>query len=147
MLNEQVDQDLKQAMKSKDTVKVSTLRMFKAAAKNAAIDKKKPSLDDNECLSVISKLVKQRRESIEEFKKGNRMDLVQNEEAEIKVLQSYLPQALSDQEVEGMIEEAIRETGASKRSDMSKVMKLVMQKAAGRVDGSVLSQKVSSKLP
>ncbi len=146
MLTEQVDQDLKEAMKSKDTVKVSTLRMFKAAEKNAAIDKKKPNLDDNECLSLISKLVKQRRESIEEFKKGNRQDLVQTEEAEIKVLQSYLPQALGDQEIDRMIEEAIKETGASKRSDMSKVMKIVMQKSAGRADGSVLSQKVAAKL-
>ena len=146
MLIEQIDQDLKESMKARDTVKVSTLRMFKAAAKNAAIEKKKPNLDDTECLTLISKLVKQRRESIEEFKKGNRMDLVQAEEAEIKVLQSYLPQALGDTEVDRMIEEAIRETGASKRSDMSKVMKVVMQKAAGRADGSTLSQKVAAKL-
>lgn len=146
MLTEQIDQDLKESMKARDTVKVSTLRMFKAAAKNAAIEKKKPNLDDTECLTLISKLVKQRRESIEEFKKGNRMDLVETEEAEIKVLQSYLPQALGDTEVDRMIEEAIRETGASKRSDMSKVMKVVMQKAAGRADGSALSQKVAAKL-
>ena len=75
MLIEQIDQDLKESMKAKDTVKVSTLRMFKAAAKNAAIEKKKPNLDDTECLTLISKLVKQRRESIEEFKKGNRMEM------------------------------------------------------------------------
>ena len=146
MLAEQVDLDLKTAMKSRDEIKVSTLRMVNAASKNAAIDKKQLQLDDAEFLSVIAKLVKQRRESIEEFKKGNRDDLVQKEEAEIKILQSYLPQSLTDQEIDKAIFEAIQETGASKRSDMSKVMKLVMQKTAGRADGGVISQKVAAKL-
>lgn len=146
MLALQIDEDLKAAMKSKDHIKVSTLRMLKAACKNAEIEKKKPQLDDNELLSLTSKLIKQRRESIEEFKKGNRMDLVQQEEAEIKVLQSYLPQALSDQELDRIIADAIQETGASKRADMSKVMKVVMQKAAGRADGSLISQKVAARL-
>ena len=146
MLAEQVDSDLKSAMKSREEIKVSTLRMLKAASKNAAIDKKKPELDDTEVLSVIAKLVKQRRESIEEFKKGNRADLVEKEEAEIKILQSYLPQSLTDQEIDKVIVDAIQETGASKRSDMSKVMKLVMQKAAGRADGGLISQKVAAKL-
>ena len=146
MLAEQVDQELKEAMKIKDTIKVSTLRMLKAASKNQAIEKRKPQLDDSEVLSLISKLVKQRRESIEEFKKGNRQDLVEREEAEIKVLQSYLLQPLSDQELERLIDDAIREAGVSKRSEMAKLMKLVMQKVAGRADSSVVSQKVSSKL-
>lgn len=145
-LLEQVDGDLKDAMKAKDSIKVSALRMLKSAQKNAAIDKRKDHLDESELLALIGKLIKQRQDSIAEFKRGNRPDLVEREEAEIRVLSAYLPSALSDAELESLINEAIREVGASKRADMGKVMKIVLAKAAGRADGGLVSQKVSAKL-
>jgi len=143
---DQIDQELKEAMKAKNSAKVSVLRMLKSAAKNVAIEKKVEYLDDQEILKIISKQVKQNKESIEEFKKGSRQDLVEKEEAEIKILSNYLPEPLADDALNQLIEAAIQESGASKKSDMGKVMKLVLEKAAGRADGKVVSQKVAAKL-
>ena len=143
---QQIDTDLREAMKNRDADKMSALRMLKAAEKNAAIEKKKDRLDDAEMVKLIGKLVKQRRDSIEEFKKGNRPDLVAKEEGEIVILSHYLPKELDMAEIDHMIDAVIKETGASKKSDMGNVMKLVMEKTAGRADGKLISQKVSAKL-
>jgi len=146
MLSEKIDDDLKIAMKCKEAEKVQTLRMVKSAAKNVAIEKKKDTLEDAELVKVINKMVKQRKDSIEEFKKGNRQDLVEKEENEIKILLGYLPEAISAEELERVVVAVISECGAIKKADMGKVMKLVLEKTAGRVDGKVVSQKVASKL-
>ena len=146
MIIDKVHEDLKAAMKAKDTLKLSALRMLKSAEKNAAIEKRKEHVDDPEFLKLIAKLVKQRRESIEQFKKGNRNDLVEKEEAEIKILSAYLPDAMGEAELDQIVASAIEELGAANKSDMGKVMKLVMSKTAGRADGSLISKKVAAKL-
>src|SRR5512143_4217525 len=114
------DDDLKQALKASERSKVSVIRMVKAMVKNAKIEKGR-ELGDVEILSVLSTMAKQRRESIEQFKKGGRADLVQNEEQELSILQSYMPQQLTHDEIEKMIRDAIRESSAVGAQDMGKV--------------------------
>lgn len=142
----QLNNDLKTAMLAKDSTKVGVLRMVKAAIANLAIEKKTADLDDQAVLAVIRKNIKTRQDSVEAFNKGNRPLLAKQEEAEITILETYLPQALSDEELDTLVKAAISETGATTKKDMGAVMKLANQKAAGRADGKTLSMKVQSAL-
>ena len=138
--------DYKEAMKNKDAVKSSTLSFLRAEVMNAAIEKKKKVLDDNEVITVIKKQIKQRRDSIEQFKKGNRQDLADKETKELEILKSYLPPELPVEEIKKIIEEAIALTGAQDMKDMGKVMKEITAKIAGRADGKLVSDLVKERL-
>jgi uncharacterized protein YqeY len=145
-LANQINADLTGAMRARDAVRLATLRMLKTALVNKAIEKGR-DLDEAESLQVVSTLIKQRRESIEQFARGGRQDLVDRETAEIGVLEGYLPAPLDRAELEGLIDEAIAETGASSAKDMGKVMKAVMPKTAGRnVDGKLVNELVRARL-
>jgi hypothetical protein len=144
-LLERIDSDLKTAMKSSDKVAVSTLRIVKSTIKNKEIEKGE-TLTDEEIISTFSTLTKQRRESIEQFEKGGREDLVSAEKAELAVLQKYLPEQLSVEELEKLIREAIQITAASGTKDIGRVMKEVMPKVKGRADGKEINRKVSELL-
>lgn len=152
-LKEKIEGDLKAAMKSKDMAAASALRMVIAAVHNKEIEERgagklKPgdALDDAGVLKVVSIFVKQRQESIEMFKKGGRDDLVKKETAEFNLISRYLPSQLSETEVEKIVEDAIRESGAAGPKDMGNVMKLVMPKIAGRADGKIVNEVVRRKL-
>jgi len=145
-LLQRVDEDLKTAMKARDELKVSALRMLKAAASNAAIQKGKADLEDAEVLDVIAKLIKQRQESIEAFTKGNRPELAEKEKKEAAILKAYLPAQMPDEELKGIIQAAVKETGASGPQGMGVVMKAVLPKVAGRADGGKVSQFVREAL-
>lgn len=146
MLAQRLDEDLKTALKAKDTIKVETIRMVKAAAKNFLIEKRKDQIEDNELTGLIQKQVKLREDSIESFKKGGRQDLVDKETQEKAVLESYLPKQLSDSELEAIVKKAISQTGARAKSDMGKVMKEAMALSQGRADGKRINQLAASLL-
>ena len=138
--------DIVTAMKAKDPIKLTALRMLKTALTNKSIEKGR-ALDNTEELQVVSMLVKQRRDSIEQFTKGGRQDLADKEQAEIVVLNTYLPAAASDDDIAGAVAAAIAETGASSAKDMGKVMKAAMAALAGKtVDGKKVSEAVKAKL-
>ena len=145
-LLQRVDEDLKVAMKARDELKVSALRMLKAAASNAAIQKGKASLEDAEVIDVIGKLIKQRAESVEAYTKGNRPELAEKERKEAAILKAYQPAQMPDAELTAIIQAAIRETGASGPQGMGAVMKAVLPKVAGRADGGKVSQFVREAL-
>ncbi len=146
-LPEEVNRALTSAMKSKDATRLSTLRMLKTALMNREIERGH-ALDDNESRQVVSALVKQRRDSIEQFVKGGRQDLADKETAEIAILQGYLPPALDAADLETAVDAAIAETGATSSKDMGKVMKAVMAQLAGKtVDGKAVNELVRRKLP
>jgi uncharacterized protein len=143
---DRINEDLKAAMKSKDSDRLSTLRMVKTALKNREIDKME-ALTDEEAIKVLQSLVKQRRDSIEQYQKAGRIELAEKEAAEIKVIEEYLPAALDDAAIARVVEETIVETGASSMKEMGAVMKAVMAKLAGQtVDGKAVNQIVKSKL-
>lgn len=144
----QVISDLKDAMKARDTVALTTLRALKTALTNAAIESgnKDNVVSDADALALVRKQIKQRNDSIEQFESAGRAELADNEKAEIVVLEKYLPAALSAEEVSAIVADAIGETGASSRADMGKVMKIVQEKVAGRADGKALSQEVMKHL-
>jgi uncharacterized protein YqeY len=145
-LLERVTQDIAEAMRQKDQASLAPLRMLKAAIMNREVEKKRP-LDEGEALQVVNSLVKQRRDSIEQFTTGGRQDLVQKEEAEVAFLQRYLPPAADAGAIAAAIEAAIAETGATGPKDMGKVMKAVTARLAGQtVDGRALSDAVKKKL-
>ena len=137
--------DLKEALKASDRAKVSVLRMVKAAAKNKEIEKGR-ELTDDEIVSVLSSMVKQGRESIEQFTKGGRMDLARREEQEVGILQGYLPQQLSHDELDRIICDAIREASAKTPQDMGNVMRILMPKVKGVADGRQVNQRVKEFL-
>jgi uncharacterized protein len=147
-LQSQVDNDIKDAMRAKDALKLGVLRMLKSALMNAAIEKGGAGtiLDDPEASAVIRKEVKKRQDSIESFEKAGRTELADKEKAEIEVLSTYLPQALSADEVAALVREAIAEAGATTKQQMGAVMKVANAKAAGRVDGKSLSAEVQKQL-
>lgn len=147
-IQERIDSDLKEAMRARDTAKLGVLRMLKSALKYAAIAKSgaEAELSDAEALQVIRKQVKQRQDSIESFEKGSRAELANKEKEELSILNAYLPQAMSADEVEKTVREAIAEVGATSKAQMGTVMKAVQAKVAGRVDGKTLSQEVSRQL-
>ncbi len=146
LLRDQVNADISSAMKTKDAARLSALRMLKAAIMNKGVEKGR-DLDDAEVLQVVSTLVKQRRDSIEQFSNAGRVDLVDKETAEITVLEHYLPPAASAGEIDAAVIAAIAETGASSPKDMGKVMKAVMPRLAGKnADGRAVSEAVRRKL-
>jgi uncharacterized protein YqeY len=146
LLRDQVNTDIAAAMKAKEPVRLSALRMLKAALMNKGIEKGH-DLDDGEVLQVVATLVKQRRDSIEQFSKAGRTDLVDKETAEIAVLDTYLPPAATAEEIDAAVAAAIAETGASSQKDMGKVMKAVMPRLAGKnADGRAVNEAVRRKL-
>lgn len=147
MLEEKILGDYKQAMKDKDALKVSVLSFLRASLKNTAIDKRKDALSDEEVIAVIKKQVKQRQDSIEQFKQGGRLDLYEKETKEKEVLESYLPAQLSEGEIRAIIAEVIASLGgAVSITEMGKVMKEVMAKAGSAADGKLVSSLVREAL-
>jgi uncharacterized protein YqeY len=141
----QLTEAMKDAMKSGDEVRKRTVRMVLAAVKQAEVDKR-TELDDIAVMSLIQKEMKNRRESLEEARKANRADLVEANEAEMKVLEAFLPKAMPAEELRALVQNAIDETGASTPADMGKVMKVVMAKVAGRAPNDVVSAAVRELL-
>lgn len=146
MLTDKIAADMKEAMRAKDAPRLSTLRMLKSAIEYHKIDKKQEKLTDVDVTTVIKKQIKQRQDSIEGFEKGGRTDLVEKEKAELVVLKSYLPEELSQAQVEEVVKATIAELGATTKADMGKVMKAVQAKLAGRADNRLVSQVVSANL-
>jgi len=145
---EQVDTKIKEAMRARDSETLSVLRMLKAAFKNAAIEKggADQSLDDVEATAIIRKQIKQREDSVDSFEKGGRPEMAQKEKDEIEVLEQFLPQPLTEAEVEKLAQTAIAEVDATSRAQMGAVMKLLQERAGGRVDGKTLSSVVQRLL-
>jgi uncharacterized protein YqeY len=141
----QLTEAMKQAMRANDDVARRTTRMALAAIKQAEVDKR-TALDDAAVIAMLQKEIKNRREAIEEAKKANRADLVSDNEAEIKVLEAFLPQAMGRDELRNLAQQAIAETGASTQSDMGKVMKALMPRVAGRAAGDQVSAVVKELL-
>ena len=139
------DDDLKIALKTSDFLKVSVLRMAKAALKNKQIDKR-GELTEDEILSVLSSLSKQRRESIEQFSKGGREDLAEKERQELAILQSYMPEQLTTEELDRIIIESIKESSAQGITDIGKVMRIVMPRVKATTDGKIVNQRVKELL-
>ncbi len=145
-LKERITSDLTDSMKAKDAARTSTLRMVKAAIKNREIEKG-GELSDDEMAKLLQSLVKQRRDSVEQYEKGNRQDLADKERAEITVIESYLPQAATREEIERAVADAISETGATSMRDMGAVMKSVQGRLAGRnADNRTVSEIVKARL-
>ena len=136
-----VDQEMILAAKATDKIRLSALRMLKNGLHNREIDLKR-ELNEAEFLQLLSGMVKQRRDSIEQFEKGGRPDLVEKEEAELKVIREFMPAQMSETELDDLIAEAIRETGAAGVRDMGKVMKILMPKVTGKADGKTVGEKV-----
>lgn len=139
-------EDIKDAMRAKEALRLDTLRMLNSAIKNREIELRPQALGEKDVMDVLRKLIKQRKESIEQFQAGGRADLAEKEGAELKVLQHYLPAEMSREEIEKIIQSAIAETGAQSVKDMGKVMKLVTAKAQGRADNKVVSELIKAKL-
>lgn len=144
-LKEQLTNDMKEAMKAHDKDRLAVIRMVRGAVRQQEIDGKK-ELGDEDVLAVIGKEVKMRRDSIEEFRKGGREDLVEKTEAEIAVLMPYLPAQLSEEEIRGLVQAAVEQTGAASQKDMGKVMGVLMPKVKGRADGKTVNAIVRSML-
>jgi len=145
-LVEQIDKDIVAAMKAKEELRLSTLRMMKSALKLKQVELGKP-VDDAQAMNVLRMLVKQRHDSAEQFRKGGREELATKEEAEIKIVEAYLPAAASEQEIDAAVAEAITETGATTAKDIGRVMKAAMARLAGKnVDGKRVSERVRAKL-
>jgi uncharacterized protein YqeY len=145
-LKEQITADLTTAMKARDVARTSTLRMVKAAFMNREIEKR-AALDEDESLKLLRSMVKQRRDSIEQYVKGDRQELADKEQAEILVIEAYLPQSASAEQIAAAVSEAIAETGAASMKDMGKVMKAVQAKLVGQnADGKAVSEIVKSRL-
>ncbi len=145
-LTEQIDQDLKGALKAKEALKLSVLRMLKAAVSNQLIQKGAERLEDSEVLEVVAKLIKQRAESIEAFTQGNRPELAEKEKQEAEILKAYLPPPLPEAELKALIQKVIEELGASGPKAMGQVMKAVVPQVAGRADGKTVSTLVKTLL-
>ncbi|GIP25117.1 hypothetical protein J23TS9_02470 [Paenibacillus sp. J23TS9] len=144
-LSERLNEDMIQAMKSKEKFRLSTIRMVRSTIKNLEIDLKR-TLDDNEVLDILSREIKQRKDALQEFKKADRDDLASNVEAEIEIIGQYLPEQLSEEEIKVIVQQTIQETGASSKADMGKVMSALMPKVKGRSDGKLVNQVVQQFL-
>ncbi len=144
-MEERLLQEMKEAMKSGDKLRLSTIRMIRSTLKNKEIELRKP-LDDGEIQKVIQGMVRKGEESLEQFKLGGRMDLVEKEGKEIEILKSYLPQAMTREEVLKVIDETLQETQSTSAKDMGKVMKAVMPKLQGKADGKLVNQLVKERL-
>jgi len=146
MLEEKILNDYKDAMKSRDTLKSSVLSFLRADMINQATAKKKAALDDAEIIAVIKKQIKQRQDSIEQFTKGNRLEMADKEKKECEILKTYLPPELSEKQIKALIEEAITSTGAATMKDMGRLMKELTAKISGQADGKLVSELVRQRL-
>jgi uncharacterized protein len=144
-LKERITEDMKAAMRSGERERLGMIRMITAAIKQREVDER-ISLDDVQVLSVLEKMIKQRKESLEQFKAGNRQDLADKEAAEITLLHGYMPSQLSAAELDGLISEAIAAAGAASIKDMGKVMAIIKTKAQGRADMGAVGAKIKAKL-
>jgi uncharacterized protein YqeY len=144
-LKERITDDMKAAMRSGEKERLGLIRMITSAIKQREVDER-ITLDDSQVLAVLEKMIKQRKESLVQFKAGNRQDLVDKESAEITLLQGYLPSQLSDADIDALIAEAVAATGAASIKDMGKVMALIKGKAQGRADMAAVGAKIKSKL-
>lgn len=140
-----IEDDLKNAMKNKDSFRLGVLRLVKTALKNKEIDLMH-AVSEAEFVAILSTLVKQRKDSVDQYVKAGRDDLAKNEQAEIAIIQEYLPKALSDDDLKNIIATAIQKTGAAGAQDMGKVMKEIKEATAGRVDGKILAEAVKNAL-
>lgn len=145
-LLDQLNQDMKQAMKARDKQRLTVIRGVKASMQNEAIKLGKDLLNEEEELTVLTRELKQRTDSLQEFKAANRQDLVDKIEAEIQVLEEYMPEQLTEEEVEEIVKETIQEVGATSKQDMGKVMGKLMPKVKGKADGSYVNQTVQKYL-
>ena len=144
-LEERLVEEMKQAMKSSDKLRLSTIRMIRSGLKNKEIELRK-KLEDEDIIKVIQAMVRKGEESVEQFQAGGRIDLVEKERREIEILKSFLPQPLSQEEILKIIDQSIQETQASSPKDMGKVMKAVMPKIGGKADGKLINQLVKERL-
>jgi uncharacterized protein YqeY len=145
-LREKISKDFNDALKARDDRKLSALRLLRTEIKKREVSGQRKELSDPEVMDAISALVKQRRESIRLFREGQRQDLAEKEEAELQILLAYLPQALSQAEIESMIDQVIAESQAAGPKDMGKVMKAAMAKMAGRAEGKIVNEIVKQRL-
>jgi len=143
--SDRLNQNMVAAAKAQDKLRLSTLRLMKTAVHNREIDLKRP-LNDGEYMQLLSSMVKQRRDSIEQFSRGGRTDLVEKEETEIQIIQEFMPSQMSDDEIGEKIEKAVTEVGATSAKDMGKVMKILMPKLTGKADGKAVGEKVRQRL-
>lgn len=146
MLEGKIGEDLKVSLKEGDKAGVSALRMLIAEIKNRKIEKITKSLDDADVIALVQKMIRQHKESIEQFRNGKREDLVKKETDEMAVLEKYLPAQMTERELDGIIAKVISELGASSAKDMGPVIKEVMKRTSGMADGKVISQKAKEKL-
>ncbi|MFO7568514.1 MAG: GatB/YqeY domain-containing protein [Smithellaceae bacterium] len=144
-MNVRLNEEMVQAAKARDKVRLSAIRMLKTALHNKEIELMRP-LNETETMQILTVMVKQRKDSIEQFAKGGRTDLVEKEEAELTILQAYLPAQMTDEEVETLIKKIIAELGAVSVKDMGKVMKALMPEITGRADGKAAGEKVKALL-
>jgi uncharacterized protein YqeY len=144
-INIKLNEEMVTAAKSKDKIRLSAIRMLKTALHNKEINLMRP-LNESEVLQVLSSMIKQRKDSIEQFAKGGRTDLVEKEEAELKVIQEFMPAQMSEDEVDSLIKKAIEEAGAVSVKEMGKVMKILMPKLTGTADGKMVGEKVKAFL-
>lgn len=147
-LREQIEHDLTAAMKSREVLRTSVLRMVKAAIRTKEVEKTDTRLDDAQVVQLLSTLIKQRREAIEKFQQGNRPDLAEKEQQEILIIQGYMPQAVTREEILEVVQQVIAEIGAASPKDFGRVMKAVMSRFAGQVvDGKLVGELVKAALP
>jgi len=144
-LYEKVTKEMLLATKEQDKLRLAAIRLIKAALHNREIDMKRP-LNEEECLQVLSAMVKQRRDSIDQFRQGGRIDLVEKEEGELLVIRSFMPEQVSEEDIAKEIEAAVQEVGAVSIKDIGKVMKVLMAKLTGRADGKLVGEKVKARL-
>lgn len=144
-LKQQLTDAMKAAMRAKDNLRLTTVRSVLAAIKNREIDQRS-ELGDDDIIGVLSSLVKQRKEAVQLYRDGDRVELAEKEEAELAILQEFLPSPLTQEEIAALIEQAVTETGASEPRDMGKVMKVVSAQVRGRADGKLVSDMVKARL-
>lgn len=145
LLKDRIREDMKAAMKGGDKSRLGVIRLIMAAIKQREVDER-VELDNDQVIAVLDKMLKQRRESIKQYRAADRVDLAEIEEAEVLVIQDFLPQALSEQEIDAMVQEAVQQAGAESIKDMGKVMGLLKGKMQGRADMSVVSAKIKAVL-
>jgi uncharacterized protein YqeY len=145
-LREQIRDDMKEAMKAKDSARLNALRMVQAAFKNREIELRPEAMSEDECLSVIKRQVKQRKESIEQYQAANRDDLVQAETAELKLLETYMPAQMGREQIEQIITQTIADLGAKTMKDMGGVIKEVIARTSGSADNKIVSEVVKARL-
>jgi len=145
-LKDQIPEDLKNALRNKNTLELSVLRMLQSALKNREIDNKKETLSDEDVIGVVGAEIKKRREAVKEFEKVNRADAADQEKAEIEILMKYMPQQMNEDEIRAVVTSAIEETNAESMKDIGNVMKVLMPRVKGKADGSVVNKIVREML-